>query len=252
MKKMKLWSLARKANLLAIFWILSQWAICPCAWSGLLRINFSDGKFVEVPYYWEEGGEVKFEFAGGVAGFPKNQVTSVQEILAAKEFDPAVLLEPPGEAPATGPGKKLRDLIANQPLSGPAYEKLDLDQSLQILQSDNLVKRGAVTSDEVLHGPLFNLEASSAQLVRIKGDGVLLVMQNLLSSRTDLRNHNFTLVSYSGEGDVLQRAPCELYEIAIDRKTQKNLEISGHLFSVTSTMKPDPRIKRFEIVAFRR
>jgi len=249
---MKLRHVAVITNLLMVFTFSSLVLIRPSAWCGSLRINMTDGSFIEVPYFWEEGGEVKFEFAGGVAGILRSQVSSIQEILAAKEFDPEVLLETPKEAPALEHQKKLQDYFADQLPSLPAYEILSLDQSLQVLQSESLIKKGAGSSSEVLYGPLFNLEANSAQLVRIRGDGVLLVMQNLLSSRTDLRNRAFTLIAYSGEGTVLQRKPCEISEIAIDRKTQKNLEVTGHLFSVTATIKPDPRIKRFEIVTARR
>ena len=39
----------------------------PLTWGGSLRLKMTDGTSVEVPYYWEEGGEVKFEIPGGVA-----------------------------------------------------------------------------------------------------------------------------------------------------------------------------------------
>jgi hypothetical protein len=249
---MKLRHAAMNVTLLMLFLFASLVLILPSGWCGLLRINMTDGTSKEVPYFWEEGGEVKFEFAGGVAGVLRSQVTSIQEVLAAKEFDPEVLLESSKEAPVLEHQKKLQDFYTAQLPAMTAYEKLSLDQSLQVLQSESLIKQRADVPKEALYGPLFNLEASSAQLVRIKGDGVLLVMQNLLSSRSDLRNRAFTLLAYSGEGTVLQRKPCEISEITIDRKTQKNLEVSGYLFSVTATIKPDPRIKRFEIVAARR
>jgi hypothetical protein len=249
---MKLRHVSVSATLLMVFLFASLVLILPSGWCGLLRINMTDGSFMEVPYYWEEGGEVKFEFAGGVVGILKSQVTSIQEVLATKEFDPEVLLEASKEAPVLEHQKKLQDFFAGQLPSMAGYEKLSLDQSLQVLRSESLTRQGVGAPKEVLYGPLFNLEASSAQLVRIRGDGILLVMQNLLSSRADLRNRAFTLLAYSGEGTVLQRKPCEISEITIDRKTQRNLEVSGHLFSVTATIKPDSRIKRFEIVAARR
>jgi hypothetical protein len=249
---MKLRLVTVALNSLTLF-LLFFLAILPSsAWSGLLRINMSDGSSIEVPYFWEENGEVKFEFAGGVAGIPKGQVASIQEILAAKEFDPEVLLEAPKEATEVDHAKKLQDFLANQLPSVPAYEKLNPDQSMEVLQSESLTKRRAGSSNEVLFGPLFNLETSTAELVRIRGGGVLLVMQNVLSSRADLRHHAFTLVAYDAEGNVLQRKPCEVQELTIDRKTQRNLEIPGHIFSVTATVRPDPKIKRFEIVSARR
>lgn len=249
---MKLRHVHMTLNSLAVFLFFSLLLIPSIVWCGLLRINMSDGSAIEVPYFWEENGEVKFEFADGVAGIPKAQVTSIQEILTAKEFDPEVLLETPKDAAELAHAKKLQDLIASQLPAAPGYEKLNPDQSQQILRSENLTKRGDGASHEALYGPLFNLEIDSAELVRVRGDGVLLVMQNILSSRADLRNRPFTLVAYDGEGTVLQRRPCEIHEITLDRKTQKNLEVTGHLFSVTATVKPDPKIKRFEIVSARR
>jgi hypothetical protein len=239
-------------NALAVFFFFSLTLVPVSVWGGLLRINMNDGSSLEVPYFWEESGEVKFEFAGGVAGIPKGQVTSIQEILTAKEFDPEVLLETPKETTEIDHAKKLQEFIATQRPSIPGYEKLTPEQSLELLQSENLTKRKTGSSHEVLFGPLFNLEASSAELVRIRGGGILLVMQNILSSRGDLRTHAFTLVAYDAEGNVLQRKPCEIHELTIDRKAQKNLEMPGHVFSVTATIRPDPAIKRFEIVSARR
>jgi hypothetical protein len=249
---MKLRSVALPFNSLVVLVVFSLGFIPSIVWSGLLRISMSDGSAIEVPYFWEENGEVKFEFAGGVAGIPKAQVTSIQEILTAKEFDPEVLLEAPKEATEVDHAKKLQEFIANQLPSQPAHEKLNPEQSMEILQSESFTKRRTGSSKEVLFGPLFNLETSTAELVRVRGGAVLLVMQNILSSRTDLRNHAFTLVAYDAEGNALQRKPCEIHELAIDRKTQKNLEIPGHVFSVTATVNPDPKIKRFEIVSARR
>jgi hypothetical protein len=252
MKEMKLRLVRVTLTSLVVFLFFSLALIPSSVWSGLLRVNMSDGSSIEVPYFWEENGEVKFEFAGGVAGIPKAQVTSIQEILAAKEFDPEVLLEAPKETTDVDHAKKLQDFIANQLPSLPAHEKLNPDQSLEALQSESLTRGKAGSSNELLFGPLFNLETSSAELVRVRGGGILLVMQNILSSRADLRNHAFTLVAYDAEGTVLQRKPCEILELTIDRKTQRNLEIPGHIFSVTATVRPDPKIKRFEIVSARR
>lgn len=239
-------------NLLVVLLVLSLVLIPSIVWSGMLRIGMSDGSAIEIPYFWEESGEIRFEFPGGVAGIPKAQVTSIQEILSAKEFDPEVLLETPKEVTDVDHTKKLQEFMANQPPSLPAHEKLNSEQSLEILQSENLTKRKTGSSTEVLVGPLFNLEASTAELVRIQGGPVLLVMQNLLSSRKDLRNLAFTLVAYDVEGNALQRKPCEIHELTVDRKTRKNLEIPGYIFSVTTTIRPDPKIKRFEIVSSRR
>jgi hypothetical protein len=252
MGTMKLRSVTDPIISLIVFLSFSLTVTCTSAWGGLLKINMNDGRSIDVPYYWEENGEVKFEFAGGIAGVPKNQVSSIQEVLAAKEFDPEVLLDLPKDAAEMDHNARLQDFIAKQLPAMPNYEKLNPEQSLQILQGESLAKRGAGTSHEVIYGPLFNLETGSAELVRIRGDGVLLVMQNILSSRADLKNQAFTLIVYDGEGNVLQKKPCEIHEIAIDRKEKKKLEIPGHIFAVMATVKPDPKIKRFEIVSTRR
>jgi hypothetical protein len=252
MDKMKLRHIATTMKWLAVLLFFSLVLICPRAWAGLLRITMNDGSIVEVPYFWEEGGEIKFEFAGGVVGIPKAQVTSVQEILASKAFDPEALLEAPKDATAADHGKKLQEVIGGQLTSIPTYEKLSPNESLEILSSEELAKKEARASKEVIYAPLFNLETDFADLVRIHRDGVLLVMQNIVSSRADLRNRAFTLLVYDSEGNVLQKKPCEVREVTIDRKAKKELEISGHIFTVMATIKPDPKIKRYEIVASRR
>jgi hypothetical protein len=249
---MKLRSVTDPIIALIVFLSFSLTATCTSAWGGLLRINMNDGKAIEVPYYWEENGEVKFEFAGGIAGVPKSQVSSIQEVLAAKEFDPEVLLDLPKDAVETDRKATLQNFIAKQIPAMPNYEKLNAEQSQLILQEESLAKRGAGMSHEVIYGPLFNLETGSAELARIRGDGVVLVMQNILSSRADLKNQAFTLIVYDGEGNVLQKKPCEIHEIAIERKEKKKLDIPGHIFAVMATVKPDPKIKRFEIVSTRR
>ena len=249
---MRLRFLIHRITSLTLFVFLSFLVTWTSAWGGPLRININDGRSIEVPYYWEENGEVKFEFAGGIAGFPKAQVSSIQEVLAAKEFDPEVLIEVPKEGSEADPARRLKEFVAKQLPPTPNYETLSPEQSLQILQAESLTKRGAGTSHEVVYGPQFNLETGFSELVRIQGDGVLLVMQNVLSSRTNLKDQAFTLIVYDGEGNVLQRKPCEIHPIEIDRKEKKKQAIPGHLFAVIATIKPDPKIKRFEIVSARR
>jgi hypothetical protein len=251
MRTMRLRFLTNSSISLTLFLAFTLLMTWTSAWGGMLRINMNDGKSVEVPYYWEENGEVKFEFAGGIAGVPKAQVSSIQEVLTAKEFDPEVLIEIPKDASQVDPSRRLKDFIAKQLPPMPNYETLDPEQSLQILQAESLTRKGAGTSRDVVHGPLYNFETGFAELVRVREDGVLLVMQNVLSSRTDLKKQAFTLIVYDGEGNVLQKKPCEIHEIEIDRKEKKKYEIPGHLFAVMATIKPDPKIKRFEIVSAR-
>ena len=69
------------------------------AGAGPLRLKMVDGTSIEVPYYWLEGNVIRFDFPGGIVGVPRNQVASIQEVIATKSFDPEVLLEPPESSP---------------------------------------------------------------------------------------------------------------------------------------------------------
>lgn len=226
-------------------------AACP-AWGGALRINLQDGSSIEVPYFWEEGGEVKFEFTGGVVGIPRSEVASVQEILAAREFDPEALVSAPQESPPGDRSAGLREYVADRLPPKAVYEKLDRNRGLELLQMENLTSQAAKTSRERIRGPLFRVESESAELVRVRGGGVMLLMENVLSSRSDLRELSFTLAAYDAEGRVLQRKPCEVQEVVLDRKSQKALEHPGRLFAVSAALRPDPQIRSYEITAARR
>jgi len=35
----------------------------------------------------------------------------------------------------------------------------------------------------------------------------------------------------------------------VDKKTLRKMGISGHLYTIVATVKPDPKIRRYEIVA---
>ncbi|MBU0989600.1 MAG: hypothetical protein KJ823_05365, partial [Proteobacteria bacterium] len=71
-------------------------------------IHLKSGRQFVTQRYWEEGGEIKFHFARGVLGVPKEAVVSIEEVnpeTPAKETPPAVATpeapgkqEPPPEA----------------------------------------------------------------------------------------------------------------------------------------------------------
>jgi len=212
----------------------------------------TDGTSVEVPYFWEEKGEIKFELPGGVAGVPKSQVASIQEIIAAREFDPEVLVEGQTSSGSGDQRRILEELVAS---NAPAKrgEKLSPEESLKALGSGESGTEGTQASSERIHGPKFNLEGDFAELVRMQAsDGLMLVMQNVLSSRTDLRNQDFIISLYDGEGNLLQKKPCEVYELEVDQRTIKKIGASGRLFTVMASVKPDSKIKRYEITAAHR
>lgn len=225
-------------------WLKASPVLC-----GPLRINLSNGTSLEVPYYWEENGEIKFEMPGGVAGIPKAYVTSVQEIVTAREFDPEVLVETNSESSTSNREQALLELAEKQNPSPPSFEKIGPEESLVLL--DTLSSKNPYKSAERIYGPIFSRQGDFTELVRLRGNGIMLVMQNILTSREELKDRKFSLTLYDSEGHVLQRQPCDLYKLEVDPNMMKKLGLRGHLFSVIANIKPDSRISRYEISVLR-
>jgi len=217
------------------------------ALGGPLRINLSNGTSIEVPYYWEENGEIKFEMPGGVAGIPKGYVSSVQEIVSMREFDPEVLVESKIARSSNEREKTLMEIVGQRTPTLSGFEKVLPEESLLLL--DKIGPRNIPAPSEQIHGPMFSNQGDFTELVRLKGNGLMLVMQNVVTSRTQLNDRKFSLTLYDSEGNILQRQPCDVYEVNVDSKTLKKLGIRGHLFSIIATIKPDTRISRYEISA---
>jgi hypothetical protein len=221
-------------------------------WGGPLRINLADGTFIEVPYYWEEKGQVKFEIRGGTAGIERSEVVSVQEIIASQQFDPQELLAPSREEAESSRQKVIEGALSGQPLPGSSYELLGSEETKRLLSEDGLGSRSSKATRERIVGPSFEPQGDFAELVRLKGDGVKLLVRNIVTSRTDLNAENFVLTLYDSEGNVLQKKPCELQELSVDSKILRQAGIRGYLFSVVAAFKPDPKISRYEITALHR
>ena len=235
--------------LCAAFVFFCCWMRTSPVYCGPLRINLTNGTSLEVPYYWEENGEIKFEMPGGVAGIPKAYVKSVQEIVTMREFDPEVLVESTSESSTNNRQQMLLELAEKQTPSPPAFEKIGPEESLALL--DAFGSKSPTAADERIYGPMFSSQGDFTDLVRLKGDGLMLVMQNILTSRKELNDRRFSLTLYDSEGHVLQRQPCDLYKLDVDPSTMKKLGLRGHLFSVIATIKPDARISRYEISVLR-
>ncbi len=216
------------------------------AMGGALRITMNDGATMDVPYYWEESGEVKFQVAGGIAGFPKGQIASIQEIVTSGEFDPEVLLEA-GGGDAGGNTKALQDLIVSKPGSASSGEVLSSEESLQALKRIQSVPSASGRSGEKVSAPSFRLEKEFAELVRSPNGETMLVMKGVLSSRSDLQRFGFVASFFNGEGNLVTRKTCEIQEIDVDRKTLRKMGMQGRIFAVSASIKPDSSIKRYEI-----
>ncbi len=220
------------------------------ALGGPLRINLSNGTSIEVPYYWEESGEIKFEMPGGVAGIPKAYVSSIQEIITTREFDPEVMVES-GAGGSTGEKEKvLRELVTKKNSASSGAEKMTPEESITLL--NKIGARNVPGSSERIHGPTFANQGDFTDLVRLRGNELMLVMQNVVTSRDQLKNRKFMLTLFDAEGNTLQKQPCDVYEVNVDSKTLKKLGIRGILFSIIATIKPDSRISRYEITALQK
>lgn len=221
----------------------------PCAWAGSLRITLNDGAVLEVPYYWEEGGEIKFEVPNGVAGIPKDQIKSVQEVVASREFNPDAIGDASAQKAASIEQKKmLSELVASKTQTKPSSQKIAPEEGFKLIKKEETGQRSQVGKDQA-RGPAFTVEGDFSEFVRTDGNSVTLVLRNVLSSRKDLKNQSFALTLLDGEGNVLEQRPCELQAMNVDHKTMKKLGIRGHLYTVMVSVKPDPRIRRYEITA---
>ena len=221
------------------------------AWGGPLRLKMTDGTAVEVNYYWEEGGELKFEIPGGVAGVPKVQVASVQEVVVNREFDPEVLAERSEAEGASAQLKMLRDLVSASPSTATTAERLTPEESLELLRAGRSTGDGG-RGKERIEGALYDVQADFSELVRIPGAGVMIEMRKVVTSRNDLRRNGFTLNLLDGEGNVIQRQACQVNELDVDRKSLRQMGMKGRLFALTASVRPDERIRRYEITADRR
>lgn len=217
------------------------------AWCGSLRLHMADGASIEVPYYWQVGGEVRFDVPGGVAGVPRSQVVSIQEVLDAREFDPEMLLQSAAQSPPDQ-RQMLQDLIASK-TSNANCEVSDPEESLKQLKMGGTV---AGEAEKVrIHRQKFSIERS-LPVVCAEPGGPILFLQDILSSNIELQSRDFSLVLYDVEGNVISRKPCEVYPLALDQDARKKLQLKGTLYLVRAGIKPDPKIKRYEIAAIER
>jgi hypothetical protein len=207
----------------------------------------TDGTSVEVPYYWEENGEVKFDLAGGVAGFPRSQIASIQEVVAAKEFDPQVLLGSTNIDSSLPKAKAFQDLVSSKLQSQKRQGTLSKEEGIQVVEQAEISKKKP-RSGGMVYAPKYKVEGNFSEVVRsAEGDRIVLVMRNILVSKVDLKGHPFLLTLYDGSGNVINKKPCEVVELETDQKTLRKLELRGHIYAVVASVDLDPKIARYDI-----
>lgn len=237
----------------AVSWIGALMVFLLMATTGhaALRINMKDGTALEVSYFWEENGEYRFEIAGGVAGVPKNQVESIHEILASREFDPEVILDDSHSQSLARENEVLRGIVEGEQAEHAHIQRLSLEESRKLLAMANGPSPAAQANMESVYSPELKMKGNFADLVRINDHEVMLVLRNVVSTRSTTGNLTIYLALFDGDGRLIQRKPCELFELTLDRKTMRELGADGRIFTVMASVKPDPRIRRYEIIASR-
>ncbi len=225
-------------------------------WAGLslpgssaeaaLRINMKDGTQLEVEYIWEAKDEYRFEFSGGEAGIPKNLVESIHEILDSREFDPEVMLD---RSPSNSPKEVLRDILDKGTPERFQVQKLTEEQSRAFLEET--FARRQLPGQQVFHSPELKMSDRDyfTDLVLVRGREVMLLLRNLMVTRLPIGDYVLYLALFDGDGNLIQRKPCEVFEL--DADTLKELGVRGPLFGIRSFIEPDPKIRRYELVASR-
>ncbi len=223
--------------------LLMSWSIA--AWCGPMKLIMRDGTSVEVPYFWSTDGEYKLDIPGGIAGVPVSQVASVQEVLESREFDPDVLMQRATE-PSTADQRKLVQDLVTKKSPGAQCEIGDTEQGVNRLKVA-ATKESSAEKPRIVN-QTYTVEKSLPFICDEPG-GPVLVIQEFVSSRVDLKGREFTLVLYDSEGKVLSRKACEVYPLTLDQDAQDKLKLRSRIFLVRASIKPDPKIRRYEIAA---
>lgn len=246
---MKRWCIKRFLGLAGVV-LLMGWTANPAA-GGMLRITMTDGSSVEVPYYWEENGEVKFEIAGGVAGIQRSQIKAVQEVVASNEFDPEEMIGSTQSNDGLKQRDPLQNLIATNIAKDTELEKLSAEESLQLLNLIQAKKTDSRKEPENVQAPTFEVKAETAEMVRTGSNGSVLVIRNIVSSPVSLNSSRFVLSLYDSEERMITQHNCEVQELDVSQQDLNRCGIRGRLYSVKASVAPDPKIKRYEIVLAR-
>lgn len=219
--------------------------------AATFRITLNDGNRVEVPYCWEAKETIFFEIPGGVAGIPKSQVRSIQEIVAGSEiaYDTAQSRVRTAAAPDPAQQKDWATLLKEGSSSVASGEPLTPEELTQILAT-------AAPSQEPrqalrLYRTSLTPKGDFAQWMRVHKNGAVLVVKYLLNVQEDSLGKRFELILYDGHDRIVQRQPCSVQSVEVPEQLAAKLGIQGRLYAVISTIKADPNVRRYELAATR-
>ncbi len=230
----------------AVFWLLGTESVL----AAKIRITLHDGNRVEVPYCWEVKDTVFFEIPGGVAGIPKSQVRSIQEIVAGSEVAYDTVKSRVRTAAASDPEqqKEWVTLLKGTP-SDTSAEPLSAEDLSRLLAS-------TVPSQEPpqavrLYKTSFSPKGDVTEWMRVQKNDAVLVVKYLLNVQEDSQNKRFELILYDGHDRIVQRQPCSIQPVDVPQKLSEKLGIQGRLYAVVARIKPDANIRRYELATWR-
>lgn len=224
-------------------------AAAPQTDGGSMKIIMKDGTSIsDIPYYWEEAGEVKFEYSGGIVGVPKDQVASIKEVLTIREFDPDAMRASTGMDADLRDLKDLRDMISKEMKAAEGEQGVSLDSTTQWTSLANSARKKALESSRI-HGPIAKVRGDFPKAIAASPEQTRLLVRKILFSKSDLTPYRFELTLYNGNGGVLQTKPCELTEIKLDRKKLRRMKIRDRIYELKATIDPTPEIARYDITA---
>jgi hypothetical protein len=239
-------------SILAMSCVVGLAVLAPQVHAANLRIMMVDGTSLEVPFCWEEEGQIRFEMPGGTAGIPKSNVASIQEIVTAGEFSPDVIAKSTSAARATEKNKALVAIVDKQTTAKQGYRALSPEEAAQLMETRS---REGLPTDSAkgirIHTTTISPQADLSDLAQAQGNGpaAIMLVKQIMSTRENVHSKRFNLNLYDAQGNIIERKPCELSELTVDKKTLRQLGISGSLFAVTATVRMDPKIKRYEITS---
>lgn len=218
------------------------------AQAATFRITLRDGNRVEVPYCWEKGATVFFEIPGGVAGIPKAQIARIEEVVATREVS---MDETQAKADVylnAGP-KEEEALIRLVREAMPQADLEDLSPEEAAGLLGGMERPKARPGSVRLYRTTMHPQGDFAEWMRLKGDGAVLVVQYLLSGAADLKNRRFHVLLYDGNDRLLRKQPCQVQELEIPKKLAAKLGLQNKLFMVVATLRPDPKVRRYELAS---
>lgn len=217
--------------------------------AGMLRIKFRDGTSVDVDYCWEEKGQIRFEVPGGVAGVARSQVSAIDEIITSRPFTPDIMGQ--REEIYLNVDEKdaewFKDFMINETPHNPDYQVLTPDEVNDLMAKQSELKITPPRKSIRIFASSLERQGEISEWIRLRNNGTLLLISHTVSTYDDMSGKAVYLSLYDGDGKRVKKILCQIHALDVDRKKMKELGISGRLYALVAKVRPDPRVRRYEI-----